>query len=851
MKRHVPVFGVCILVCIFVVLPARGVFGATFCVTNASDLQVALTAAQSNGEDDTIKVVQGTYNTRGLTYTAVSTENYSLALKGGYTAGCASRVVDIYNTALHGGGGNGPVLFFDVEPGNTGASLSIEGFFIAFGYDVMGGGIRAHLPSSITLTNNGIMGNTGCGVYAVISGSNGSITLTNNTIEANAGQYWAGGVYANVYGTNGSITLTDNTISENTAIGAGGGVHAETNAGSITITDNTIQSNSSARGGGVYVRGANSTTIDNNDIFANVATSVMGGGGVCAEGNSILTLTSNYIGTNATFGGGSGGGVLAIGDSIILTDNYFYRNSCSIVGVGGGVYASGRSISLTSNMVYKNFCNGTGGGVYVSDQGSNSLITLTNNEIAYNITSGSGGRAGGVFASLHYSDSTLKFTNNTVVRNFAVNGALEGGLYLSMYDDNATADVYNNILYANSMEVELGQVVSSDIFNDADADGNLVFSTVNICYNDFVALAGDPPSNSGEGCADVSNYGNIDENPSFVVLPDLLEDPSLRDLHLMCSSFCIDAGYNGAYGIQPLDMDGNPRVVNVVVDMGAYEAHCEDCSDGRDNDGDSLVDCEDPDCDCAPECVPPLTETDCTNMIDDDCDGLVDCEDPDCECNAACIQPDETDCANGIDDDCDGLVDCEDPDCTDDPACATTTTSTTSTTATTVAPTTTTTVVPTTTITTTTTSTTTTTMASTTTTTTTTSSTTTTTLPLPLPPQPDVKANGSDGTLFVTAGTPIDFTLSLDPGSMAGVNTELWIGLMSSLGTFWLDGSLWTRTGTPILLATWNIQSLPAISMLNAPLPQGCWHFLFALDDNVDGIFEMKWFDTVFVVVNP
>lgn len=59
----------------------------------------------------------------------------------------------------------------------------------------------------------------------------------------------------------------------------------------------------------------------------------------------------------------------------------------------------------------------------------------------------------------------------------------------------------------------------------------------------------------------------------------------------------------------------------------------EDCYNGIDDDGDGLVDCDDPDCDC--------TEI-CDNGIDDDGDGLVDAEDPDCcwfyaECDRDCV----------------------------------------------------------------------------------------------------------------------------------------------------------------------------------------------------------------------
>ncbi len=92
----------------------------------------------------------------------------------------------------------------------------------------------------------------------------------------------------------------------------------------------------------------------------------------------------------------------------------------------------------------------------------------------------------------------------------------------------------------------------------------------------------------------------------------------------------------------------------------------EDCSNGIDDDGDGDADCDDADCSGHPDCQPD--PEDCSNGIDDDGDGLIDCEDGDCGGDPAC-QPDPEDCSNGVDDDGDGLVDCDDGECADDPAC--------------------------------------------------------------------------------------------------------------------------------------------------------------------------------------
>lgn len=95
-----------------------------------------------------------------------------------------------------------------------------------------------------------------------------------------------------------------------------------------------------------------------------------------------------------------------------------------------------------------------------------------------------------------------------------------------------------------------------------------------------------------------------------------------------------------------------------------------------DEDGDGLVDCDDPDCHtCDPEkaCYKPgdprCGEV-CDNGVDDDGDGSTDCEDNDCvtcDKNAPCYEPDylfcnehEYDCQDGWDNDNDGAADCAD-----------------------------------------------------------------------------------------------------------------------------------------------------------------------------------------------
>jgi hypothetical protein len=132
----------------------------------------------------------------------------------------------------------------------------------------------------------------------------------------------------------------------------------------------------------------------------------------------------------------------------------------------------------------------------------------------------------------------------------------------------------------------------------------------------------------------------------------------------------------------------------------------ENCGNGTDDNGDSVVDCADPGClgyTCAlpagsvgaGECqangtclcngnggAPEPNESSCSDNKDNDCDGLVDCKDANCETKTCilasggqgvCVsgecgcpgttEEDPDSCSDKIDNDCDGRVDCDDRGC--------------------------------------------------------------------------------------------------------------------------------------------------------------------------------------------
>ena len=127
-------------------------FGATFCVSNEAELQAALTAAASNGEDDTIQIVQGTYNGN---FVYASTEANNLTVEGGYTEGCASREIDPANTVLDGGGTD--MVLALVSQGA--ANFTLEGLTLQNGASSTnfngGGNLTSSATTGITIGSAG------------------------------------------------------------------------------------------------------------------------------------------------------------------------------------------------------------------------------------------------------------------------------------------------------------------------------------------------------------------------------------------------------------------------------------------------------------------------------------------------------------------------------------------------------------------------------------------------------------------------------------------------------------------------------------------------------------------------
>lgn len=206
--------------------------------------------------------------------------------------------------------------------------------------------------------------------------------------------------------------------------------------------------------------------------------------------------------------------------------------NCLITGntattTGGGIYADGTNTTIVNNKIVGNTCNGEGG-AFTSYGG---VHLLANNVIAHNNA--------GYVSALGTRYGTLTVTNNTIVDNSGrgavdmmsgtitlANNIIAGNTY-GVSNENATVTFRNNCFYGNK----------TDYCNSAGAS---------------------LPSPIGSN-------GNIQADP-------LLTNTAHAELLLAPDSPCRDAGNNAdVVGGYP-DIQGQTRIQNGAVDIGADES---------------------------------------------------------------------------------------------------------------------------------------------------------------------------------------------------------------------------------------------------------------------------------------
>ena len=383
----------------------------------------------------------------------------------------------------------------------------------------------------------------------------GMLTVANCTISDNSAAYYGGGIE-----NKGTMTITSCTIegnSANLAGGAGGGISAP---GMLTIDDSTINNNTADNAGGIFVLSGdvtiNSCTIDNNSGNSQSGN----GGGI--DNDSTLSITNSTISGNSA---GLGGGINNAGDltvnNCLVSDNSAIGTS-SVDGDGGGIdtYNNG-IVTITESTISNNTASFTGGGIE-NDDGTltvtestisgnssgfgagicnDSGTTVVDSTISGNLASNMGG---GV-----WNDGTLAINDSTIALNNVANAGYGGGVYVS----SGTATLDNTIVALNTS----GTGTSAD-----DIDGTVTSASA---YN-LIGTGGSGGLSNGKngnqvGVANpllgsLGNYGGPTET-----IPLLPGSPAIG----AGSNALIPAGVT-------TDQRGLPRIVNGIVDIGAFES---------------------------------------------------------------------------------------------------------------------------------------------------------------------------------------------------------------------------------------------------------------------------------------
>ncbi|MBP7937263.1 MAG: right-handed parallel beta-helix repeat-containing protein, partial [Phycisphaerae bacterium] len=235
--------------------------------------------------------------------------------------------------------------------------------------------------------------------------------------------------------------------------------------------------------------------------------------------------------THATIlDGNAGGSVVSVtfGSVLSVLDGFTLRNGKAAS--GGGIHCSSSSPRISNNTIAGNSAS-YGGGISCSGGSP----TISNNTISGNNAQASGLLGGG--GGIYCVSSSPTILNNTITGNAGKRG---GGIYC----DSSSPTITNTIIGSNS----------SGIYASGSGTLSLRHNCVygNAAY-DYSGLA-DPTGTDG----------NISVDPQLLAV-------EYGEVHLGSNSPCIDAGDDAVVRPGWVDMDGEPRVQGVRVDIGADE----------------------------------------------------------------------------------------------------------------------------------------------------------------------------------------------------------------------------------------------------------------------------------------
>ena len=218
------------------------------------------------------------------------------------------------------------------------------------------------------------------------------------------------------------------------------------------------------------------------------------------------------------------------GSEKILIKNNLFRNNTAYNGSNIEV-SKCKAVTIDSNII--------------TEESSSISINYNENAIIKNnlIYNNTGSHISGHIIITYGGKNNVIISNNTIISNSCqdpCHSSIDAALYISPGGYSASYYIYNNIFWNN--------YGMQDIYiND--------FTNFTALYNNIYYKLRGPVDES---------FNNTSQNPLFV-------DIHNNDYHLAPDSPCINTGSNNVPDLPETDLDGNPRINDTFIDIGAYE----------------------------------------------------------------------------------------------------------------------------------------------------------------------------------------------------------------------------------------------------------------------------------------
>ncbi len=355
-----------------------------------------------------------------------------------------------------------------------------------------------------------------------------------------------------------SLTVIDGSQLINPVVSIG-------SAGASVLVDGfTVTNGTGSIAGGVQVTpsGDGEVTVSNNRIIGNTASAatVPGGAGVGfrqTSGGGRFYLLDNLISGNTvenTGGASSGGGGVKLyaydASSFVALGNRITDNTCvaplgTVFGCGANLYHdSTASSAFSSNLVKGNRTEtaaGTdvhGAGGYLGLGPIGNILSVRGNLWIDNRDVGS--------QEGYHVQSTSHGTGTLIASDTVVAGGTDIGVFATSYDTSTL------------------RLTNLTVFDHADT--GVLFNAFGAASSLYNTIVFGSPTLTDFNSTVVSTGGNL------LGIDPLFVSPASWDCRLRSGSPALDRGDNSPPGgLGPTDADGNPRIIDGTVDIGAFE----------------------------------------------------------------------------------------------------------------------------------------------------------------------------------------------------------------------------------------------------------------------------------------